>query len=152
MKKIKEIIKSLVSTPRRAAITTIVSVFAIGVLSVCGVVAAVIWDMNEDRVEYAFAKKFSPSPDPAAEVVTPETSQAGALNEKKISQGKATEIALADAGFKQSEVTNLYVYYEMDDGYHQYDVRFFKGELEYEYAIDADSGAVMERDMDHIYD
>lgn len=77
-----------------------------------------IWDMNEDRVEYAFAKKFSPNAEPAAEVVTPETSQAGAFNEKKISQGKATEIALADAGFKQSEVTNLYAYYEIDDGPH----------------------------------
>lgn len=159
MDKVTSRIKSLFSTKKRAAVTITAAVCAVLVFSAGAVFASVYWDMNEDRVEYAIAEKLAPDTVPMAqsdETAAPVTSANGgsmpALNEKKISQEKAESIALADAGFKKDQVTHLSSYYELDDGYHQYDVRFFNGQLEYEYAIDAGDGTILERDMDHIYD
>ena len=70
----------------------------------------------------------------------------------KISQKKAESIALKNAGFSHGQVSNLHSHLDYDDGYHEYDVQFFKGDMEYEYSIDVSSGNIMEKDIESVYD
>ena len=69
-------------------------------------------------------------------------------NNKVISLDKAKEIALADAGYEETQVTMSRIRYEWDDGIQIYDVEFYSGGLEYEYEIDAKSGDIIEKDID----
>ena len=55
----------------------------------------------------------------------------------------AMEIALADAGFTTADVTELEVELDLDDAVVHYDVNFKQGGLEYDYDIDATSGAIL---------
>lgn len=81
--------------------------------------------------------------------VAEETTTAAASQEQAaIDEAKAMEIALNDAGLSSSEVTNSYVHIDYDDGIQKYEVSFFKDATEYEYDIDASSGAIIEKDID----
>ena len=53
------------------------------------------------------------------------------------------EIALADAGFTTADVTELEVELDLDDAVVHYDVNFKQGGWEYDYDIDATSGAIL---------
>lgn len=65
---------------------------------------------------------------------------------------KAKSVALAHAGVNQSQVTRLRCELEKDDGRWEYQVEFCYGTMEYEYEIDAYTGAILSRDMESIYD
>ena len=65
-----------------------------------------------------------------------------------ISKAQAKEIALVNAGLKAEDVTFTKVKLETDDGILQYEVDFNKGNYEYDYDIDAKTGAVIDSDMD----
>lgn len=65
-----------------------------------------------------------------------------------ISEKKAKKIALKDAGVQLSNVQNLLVTLDFDDGRKVYDVEFMVGNKEYEYTIDADTGKILDRDAD----
>ena len=65
-----------------------------------------------------------------------------------IGEDKAREIALEDAGLKEKEITLIKSEYEMDDGREQYDVEFLKGNQEYDYDIDANTGEIISRDQE----
>ena len=65
---------------------------------------------------------------------------------------KAKSVALAHAGVNQSQVTRLRCELEKDDGRWEYQVEFYYGTMEYEYEIDAYTGAILSRDMESIYD
>ena len=65
-----------------------------------------------------------------------------------ISKAQAKEIALINAGLKAEDVTFTKVKLETDDGILQYEVDFNKGNYEYDYDIDAKTGAVIDSDMD----
>ena len=56
----------------------------------------------------------------------------------------ALEIALKDAGLAQSDCTEIEVELDLDDAVVHYDVGFKSGGLEYDYDIDAISGAILE--------
>ena len=56
----------------------------------------------------------------------------------------ATAAALKHAGLKESVVTELKVERDEDDGRLEYEVEFRAGGMEYEYTIDAATGAVLE--------
>ena len=73
-------------------------------------------------------------------------------NEDVISEDKAKIIALEDAGFSESDVEYLNVVLDRDDGRTEYDIDFQKGELEYEYTLDAVTGDILESETDSIYD
>jgi|GEM_PF-4600802 len=102
----------------------------------------------------------------AAEAPVPDAAEAGAAekaaanetpandaaNHQKITQKKAEEIALKDAGLSRSSVDNIFSHYELDDGVYQYEVQIYKGLYEYEYNISADTGNIIEKDIDYIYD
>ncbi|MBP3853905.1 MAG: PepSY domain-containing protein [Erysipelotrichaceae bacterium] len=60
-----------------------------------------------------------------------------------ISQDKAKEIALNDAGVKASDATFTKEGYDNEDGRNQYDIEFTAGGTKYDYDIDAVSGDIL---------
>ena len=82
-----------------------------------------------------------------AENYRPEGS--GISSEKTLlTREQAKAKALAHAGKKAEEVTFVQVELDADDGKRYYDVEFYSGNTEYDYEIDAYSGAVLEYDRD----
>lgn len=71
---------------------------------------------------------------------------------KDVTEEKALEIALNDAGIsaKTANVTKKHL--DSDDGVSVYDIEFTSGDKEYEYEINAKTGAIQDKGMDSIYD
>ena len=69
-----------------------------------------------------------------------------------IGEAKAQSIALSAAGFTTSQVSRIRCHLERDDGRWEYQVEFRSGTMEYEFEIDAYTGAILSRDTDSIYD
>ena len=67
---------------------------------------------------------------------------------KKISADKAKRIALGDAKLAEKDVTFVKVELELGDNRLVYDVEFYSGNVEYDYDIDAVSGAIVSADKD----
>ena len=67
---------------------------------------------------------------------------------KKISADKAKKIALGDAKLAEKDVTFVKVELELEDNRLVYDVEFYSGNIEYDYDIDAVSGAIVSADKD----
>ena len=65
-----------------------------------------------------------------------------------LTEEEAKQIALADAGLAESDVTFLKVRLDYDDGRAEYDVEFYRGAEEYDYEIDAVSGEIRSVDRD----
>ncbi|OUQ81642.1 PepSY domain-containing protein [Flavonifractor sp. An100] len=65
-----------------------------------------------------------------------------------IGSEEAKTVALNHAGVSESETTKMKVELDEDDGRLQYEVEFKAGGMEYEYTIDASSGAVLEHESD----
>lgn len=170
-----ERIKNLFSTPKKAMLTCLIIVLAVVVLSVGAVFAAVYIDRNEDKIEHQVENTIAPADtetvpesdqqanadqnqtDQQPEAKQQESPNASAGQQdnqpsKKISQKKAESIALKDAGFSAGQVTNLYSHLDYDDGYYEYEVQFYKGDMEYDYTLDAATGNIHEKDIESIYD
>ncbi|MCD7801998.1 MAG: PepSY domain-containing protein [Clostridiales bacterium] len=60
-----------------------------------------------------------------------------------IGEDAAKEAALTDAGFAESEVTGLRVQLDVDDGVTIYEVEFCQGGNEYDYDVNAATGAII---------
>ena len=58
------------------------------------------------------------------------------------------QIALSDAGLAANQVTKMKTKLKLDDGVWYYDVEFRTIALEYEYEIEAYTGAIPEKDID----
>ena len=69
-----------------------------------------------------------------------------------IGRDAAAAAALADAGFTRQDVTRLDTDFERDDGFVYYDVKFINGTMEYDYTIDASTGAVLHSEMEPVFD
>ena len=67
---------------------------------------------------------------------------------KKISADKAKKIALGDARLAEKDVTFVKVELEFENNRLVYDVEFYSGNVEYDYDIDAVSGAIVSADKD----
>lgn len=65
-----------------------------------------------------------------------------------ISRSDAKEIALADAGLHESDVSALRARLEFDDGRFEYEVSFYNDGVEYDYLIQARDGDIIERDIE----
>ena len=66
----------------------------------------------------------------------------------KITSDKAKEIALNHANLSENQVTFIKSNVDYDDGMKAYDVEFYHNNQEYDYKIDANSGAIVEYDFD----
>lgn len=73
-------------------------------------------------------------------------------NTSQIGIDKARSIAVNHAGLNSSQVTFVKAKLDYDDGRWVYEIEFVYGTWEYEYEIDAYSGAVLACDRDSIYD
>lgn len=65
-----------------------------------------------------------------------------------ISSSRAREIALDDAGVKESDARFVRVDLDWEDGRLQYEVEFYSGNKEYDYDINAVTGDILDRDYD----
>lgn len=65
-----------------------------------------------------------------------------------ITESRAKEIALADAGVAEADAVFLKVRLDWDDGRAEYEVEFYSGNVEYDYDIDALTGAIRSSDRD----
>ncbi len=71
-----------------------------------------------------------------------------AQSNEVISASKAKEIALKHAGVNASEAAFVKAEYDFDDGVKLYEVEFCVGRVEYEYEINAVTGAVIKSEVD----
>ncbi len=69
-------------------------------------------------------------------------------DELLIGQERAEQIALSDASLAENQVTKMKTRLKFDDGVWYYDVEFRTIALEYEYEIEAYSGAIIDKDID----
>lgn len=79
-------------------------------------------------------------------------SGSGQSSSNYISADKAKSIALQDANISASNATFLKAHLDMDDGIYVYEIEFVSGQWEYDYEIHATTGAILDRDIDNIYD
>lgn len=69
-------------------------------------------------------------------------------DELLIGEERAQQIALNDAGLAENQVSRLKIRIKLDDGVWYYKVEFRTIALEYEYEIEAYSGAILDKDID----
>lgn len=74
-----------------------------------------------------------------------------AQNSSSITADRAKEIAAAQAGLKVSDITFIKMKQDFDDGRLLYEGEFRHGTMEYEFDIDANTGAILEWDVESIY-
>ncbi len=68
-------------------------------------------------------------------------------DELLIGEERAQQIALSDARLAENQVSKLKVRLKLDDGVWYYDVEFRTIALEYEYEIEAYTGAILDKDI-----
>lgn len=95
----------------------------------------VAYDSDTKTVELTTADRVAADKTDASDYITSE---------------RAKEIALDDAGVRESDAVFLKVKLDWDDGRAEYEVEFYSGNREYDYDIDAITGAIRssDRDMD----
>ena len=93
------------------------------------------------------SKPSTTATEPASKATEP-----AATTEKQtsafITAAKAKDIALKDAGVKKSDAVFRKVKLDKDDGTFEYEIEFCVGTTEYEYSVNARTGAVIEKDID----
>lgn len=78
----------------------------------------------------------------------PKDPGACAADQTYLSKEQAIAIALKDAGFTQDQVSQLHALFDCDDGRPEYDVEFRQGDYEYDYEIHAETGVILDKDID----
>ncbi len=68
----------------------------------------------------------------------------------RITADEALNIALEQAGVTRDNIFNLENRLENEDGVLVYEIDFESGNTEYSYDVNADSGAIVERDRDRV--
>lgn len=74
--------------------------------------------------------------------------QHASASQQDIGYEGAKQAALAHAGLQESQTSRWKVEQDEDDGRLEYEVAFSAGNVEYEYTIDAASGAILEHEAD----
>lgn len=114
---------------------------------------------GEIRVNDTVVSEDQSAEAPAAEGNSSETAAPGTgtmpgdeKNEQppqaEISEEKAREIALADAGVKAKDAVLKFTELDYDDGFMVYEVEFFANDKEYSYDIDAASGNILSKEVE----
>lgn len=83
-----------------------------------------------------------------APVTEPAPTRPASADPDLITKEEAIAIALKDAGFTENQVTRLRTEFDYDDGRPEYEVDFHQGGFEYDYEINAETGAILSRDKD----
>lgn len=69
----------------------------------------------------------------------------------EISADQAKEIALKHAGVHQGEINMIKVERDFDHGIYEYEIEFWKNGTEYDYTINADTGAIIKHKQEMKY-
>ncbi|MCU6732773.1 PepSY domain-containing protein [Diplocloster agilis] len=72
----------------------------------------------------------------------------GVLSSGFIGEEKAKQIALANAGVSDADISYMKIKLDTHDGKTEYEVEFYSGNKEYDYEIDAVSGTILSIDYD----
>lgn len=64
-------------------------------------------------------------------------------------EAAAKSAALSNAGVSESEVTRIKCELDRDHGSYKYEIEFSVGRMEYEYEIDAYTGAILKAEHDY---
>lgn len=94
------------------------------------------------------------TPQTVAPATTPQTA-APAVTEAAsgaVTEESAKAAALADAGLSADQVTFTEVKSEIDDGVSVFEISFVSGGTEYDYTVDAATGAILEKESDAVND
>ncbi len=92
---------------------------------------------------------------PATTAATEKATKAvktSAKKEKSVTLEKAREIAVKDAGIKNAEVSFTKAKLDTDDGVKIYEIEFTYNGNEYEYDINAKTGAIIEKNKEPVDD
>ncbi len=92
---------------------------------------------------------------PATTAATEKATKAvktSAEKEKSVTLEKAREIAVKDAGIKNAEVSFTKAKLDTDDGVKVYEIEFTYNGNEYEYDINAKTGAIIEKNKEPVDD
>ena len=81
-----------------------------------------------------------------------QTQQNTQNNSGEITEDKAKEIALKDAGFTADQVKFTKCKLDYEDGVKVYEVEFVNGQKEYDYDINAANGSIVKKDIDSVND
>ena len=124
-------------------------------------IADAIEDIDEDArekgiatsaaVENSTAVDTTPQPAPTqpAATVAPATTAAQSNNTAgDIGIEKANEIAISHAGLSSGSVSFVKAKIDTEDGVKVYDIEFYSGNVEYDYEINAATGAIVSFDQD----
>ena len=84
----------------------------------------------------------------AAMTIAAATMAVPTMAQGQITEAQAKQIALENAGLKEEEVTFVRSHIDYDDGVMEYEVEFYAGNMEYDYDIDAMTGALRSMDQD----
>ena len=114
-------------------------------LSGCMNAAAIQPEATEPPI---IAVPADPAPTEAVIVPTEPPATVPAAQPVQLSREEAIAIALADAGFEETQVSRLRAEFDFDDGIPEYDVEFVQDGREYEYEIHAESGKILKWDKD----
>ncbi len=96
-------------------------------------------DVKEERVE----------PTPPATPKTPETPTTNPNTQPAlIGEVKAKEIALKDANLKETDITRFQWKLDYEKGIQVYEIKFYHGLTEYDYDINATTGAIVKKEID----
>ena len=112
----------------------------------------ILWTKGEEEISFSRAPEVTAEA-PADEKAEPVTEAAtlhafaGAFT-PDISLQEAKQIALDNAGLKESDVIFVRTELELDDGYWKYEVEFYNDNKEYDYDIDATTGQIISFDQD----
>ena len=84
----------------------------------------------------------------AAMTIAAATMAVPVLAQGQITEAQAKQIALENAGLTEDQVTFVRSHIDYDDGVMEYEVEFYSGNMEYDYDIDAMTGAIRSMDQD----
>lgn len=101
------------------------------------------YDYEIDAETGKILKKQIPKQETAATSSSSGSSSSSASTSKYISRTEARDIALKHAGLSTSQVRDLEVELDKDDGKVHYDVDFEADGYDYDYEIDAESGKIL---------
>lgn len=124
-------------------------------------IADAIEDIDEDARKNAFSTSAAvenstaaattpqPAPTQSAATVAPATTAAQSNNTVgDIGIEKAKEIAMSHAGVSAGSVSFVKAKLDTEDGVKVYDIEFYSGNVEYDYEINAATGAIVSFDQD----
>ena len=84
----------------------------------------------------------------AAMTIAASTLTVSCMAQGQITEAQAKQVALADAGLTEDQVTFVRSQVDYNDGVMEYEVEFYAGNTEFDYDIDAASGAIRSKDQD----